>query len=205
MLRTIMTRTLVALITLLVAPVLPGRAQAETDLVEWSEAYQVTLSDFRSAATQIHPKLPGSSMQSGVRLGFGVQMSTAAFMFTRNFNPKVSATLQRSAAFLTAPDSTTAKQLAGLARYEFDLTELYARKLRKALFENKKTFSDIGFFEPYFQELQAEMAAESSRVANVTQMGQDQDKLREEQERVREEINALSGFCKTCKPPKKRN
>ncbi|MDG1572258.1 hypothetical protein OZ410_08020 [Robiginitalea sp. M366] len=189
---------------LLLWPSLQGAlAQDSEDLVDWSPEYRITLEDFRSPATRIHPDLPGSSMQSGIRMGFLLKMNAAAFLFTRNFNPKVSCTLQPSAAFLTAPDSTTAAALVNLARFEFDLTELYARKFRKALFENKKTFSDVSFFQPFFQKLQAELNAESSRVSSATRLGQDTARLEEEHARVREQLQALADYCKACKPPRR--
>jgi hypothetical protein len=45
---------------------------------------------------------------------------------------------------LIAPDTITANKLQ-FARYEFDLSELYARKLRKGIYEQKGTFLMLAF------------------------------------------------------------
>ena len=94
--------------------------------------------------------------------------------------------------------------MVALARLQFDLTEVYARKLRKALHENKKTFSDASFFQPYFQKLQAELNAESSRITDATQMGQDREVLAAEHQKIREALELLSDYCKSCKPPRRK-
>jgi hypothetical protein len=76
------------------------------------------------------------SMQTASSLQFGFQMSNVEFMFTKNFNSKVDCNFQRDAALIVAPDSTTANKLVQFAQYQFNLSELYARRLRQ---KNMKT------------------------------------------------------------------
>jgi hypothetical protein len=52
---------------------------------------------------------------------------------------------QRDAGSLIAPDTITANKLLDFASYEFDLSELYARKLRKEIYEQKGTFLMLAF------------------------------------------------------------
>ncbi len=94
-------------------------------LIDWSLDYKLQLSDFQSSASHI-----GSgntfSLRSSAGMSFLFSMSNYEFMFTKNFNSKVSCTFTRNAAILIAPDSIFANQLVNFAQYEFDLTELYA-------------------------------------------------------------------------------
>jgi hypothetical protein len=55
-------------------------------------------------------------------------------------NSKVNCSVQRDAASLIAPDTIKANKLLQFASYEFDLSELYARKLQKEIYEQKGSF-----------------------------------------------------------------
>jgi len=131
-------------------------------------------------------------------------MSSYELMFTKNFNSKVKATFNRKAAVITAPDSIVANQMVRFGQYTFDLAELYARKFRKKIYEEKGTFSDASFFLQIFDVIQEEMNAESARVSKVTDLGREEELLLQEHQRVINEINQLSDFCMECKPPKKK-
>ncbi len=172
--------------------------------IPWKADYQIQLSDFKASTTEINNNLSNVSVHSGVMIDFGFQMSNVAFMFTKNFNDKVSCNFHRNAASLMAPDSLKAQQLVKLVRFDFDLSELYARKIRKELYENKKAFSDPKFFQPYFDKLIAERNELSSRVYKISDFGNKSEVLREEHQAIKKEIEALADFCKLCKPPKKR-
>lgn len=137
-------------------------------------------------------------------MDFSFQMSSAQFMFTKNFNTKVTTTFNRKAAVITAPDTTAAQQLVDFGQYSFDLTELYSRKFRKEMYEKKGAFSDANFFKPIYQELQEQMNAENARVLKETDLGMKSDLLKVEHQKVLSEIEILSDFCKECKPPKRK-
>ena len=124
--------------------------------MEWEQAYQFKIDDFQGAKTAIDKDIDKIFVQSGVILDFEFEMSNVEFMFTKNFNSKVSCTFHRDAAVIMAPDSLAAKRLMALVKFDFDLSELYARKIRKELFQNKKTFSNATFFQPYFDKMIAE-------------------------------------------------
>lgn len=136
-------------------------------------------------------------------MDFEFQMSNVEFMFTKNFNSKVSCIFNRDAAVIMAADSLAAERLIALVKFDFDLSELYARKIRKELYQNKKTFSNATFFQPYFDKMIAERDKISSRIYSESDFGNESEILEKEHKVVKKEINALSGFCKECKPPKK--
>lgn len=179
-------------------------AYGQENRVDWQPGYPIVMADFQGGNTSVGTGAEKLFVQSGVGIDFGFQMSNFEFMVTRNFNSKVSCYLQRDAAILMAPDSAQAARLMRLAAFDFDLSELYARKIRKELFENKKTFAKSGFFQPYFDKMIAERNKVSSRVYRDSDFGALEDILEREHTAVKKEIEALAGFCKDCKPPKNR-
>lgn len=171
--------------------------------VEWDGKYQIQLSDFQSKATQIG-NININSIQTASGLNFSIQMSNIEFMFTKNFNSKVSTTFKRESALLIATDTTTANRMIKFAQYEFDLSELYARKLRQKLYLNKGAFSDISFLQPLYDTIQKEYLEEHGEASKKTNLGQKEEVLKTLNEDVLTRIQELSDFCKSCKPPKKK-
>ncbi|SFE81920.1 hypothetical protein [Flavobacterium xueshanense] len=172
--------------------------------IEWDGKYQIQLSDFKSKATQIG-NVSSNSIQTASGLNFSIQMSNVEFMFTKNFNSKVSSTFKRESASIIATDTITAERMVKFAQYEFDLSELYARKLRKDLYVNKGTFSDISFLQPLYDAIQKEYVEEHGEASKKTNLGQIKDILIKLNDDVLIRIQELSDFCKTCKPPKKKS
>ncbi|SEG06610.1 hypothetical protein [Flavobacterium urumqiense] len=172
--------------------------------IEWDGKYQIQLSDFKSKATQIG-NVSSNSIQNASGLNFSIQMSNIEFMFTKNFNSKVSSTFKRESASIIATDTITAERMVKFAQYEFDLSELYARKLRKDLYVNKGTFSDISFLQPLYDVIQKEYVEEHGEASKKTNLGQKKDILKKLNDDVLIRIQELSDFCKTCKPLKKKS
>ena len=177
-----------------------GTAQNKID---WDGTYQLQLSDFQSNETQVGGTTI-TSMQTASNLEFGFQMSNVEFMFTKNFNSKVNCAFQRDAAMIVAPDAATANKLVQFAQYQFNLSELYARKLRQKIYENKGTFSDITFLKPLYEQIEKELIEQNGIASKATNLGQDEGKLSILNAKVLSQIDALADFCKACKPPKKK-
>lgn len=170
------------------------------DEIEWHSGYELSLNDFKSPATRLDAAI--LIIQSGTRVHFAYQMSNYEFMFRKNFNDKIFCSFTKTAATLIATDSLAADRLIKLAQYDFDLGELYARKIRKRIFEEKSAFSSAQFFMPIFNELDKERALTYNNTVNNTNFGQDEDALKTLHDTVLQEIDALSEFCKECKPKK---
>lgn len=131
-------------------------------------------------------------------------MSQYEFMFTKNFNSKVSTLFYPDASALIAPDTATALYLAEYVQVIFDLTELYSRKFREQLFLKKKGFSNAGFFQPIFDDLQKEFIAKQAELSTLTELGKNAAQLAIARQQIKLEIEMLNNFCKTCKPSKKK-
>ncbi len=173
-------------------------------VIEWSPNYQLHLNDFQSPQTEINSELNSYSIYSGANIDFSYSMSNIEFMFTKNFNNKAKTVFNRNTAVITAPDSSIVQQLLSFGQYNFDLTELYTRKFRQQMNEQKGVFSDASFFQPIFMKLQEELNAESARVFKITNLGKEKELLQLEHQKVLAQIQELSDYCYTCKPPKKK-
>lgn len=172
-------------------------------IIDWDGNYQLQLSDFQSPSTQ----LQGSSIKSitsGAGFDFAFHMSNAEFVFTKNFNSNVNCSFNCAISSIVAPDSVHAMDLLLFARYQFDLAELYARKVRARLYEVKGAFSNTGFFKPVFQEFQQEYARRYAEAMNATNLGENREVLLQLHNEVLDEIAFYPEFCKACKPKKKK-
>lgn len=113
---------------------------SQVNTIEWEPDYDFKIGDFQGTKTTINRDVDKVLVQSGVILDFEFQMSNVEFMFTKNFNSKVSCIFNRDAAVIKAADSLVAERIIALVKFDFDLSELYARKIRKELYQNKKPF-----------------------------------------------------------------
>ncbi|WP_181841525.1 hypothetical protein [Emticicia sp. BO119] len=173
------------------------------DVIEWSPDYKVSISDFQSKSTQIG-HVNQYSILLAAHMDFSFHMSTYEFMLTKNFNSKVATTFTRSASVLIAPDSNFAQKLVKYAQLSFDLTELYARKFRKNLYESKGFLSEVNFFQEAYKPIEIEYNARIAEIGKLTGLGQSEVRIEEAHQQVLKEIEELPDFCKTCKPKKKK-
>jgi hypothetical protein len=171
--------------------------------IEWDGIYQLQLSDFQSPATQIG-NATIQSITAACGFNFMFHMSNAEFMFTKNFNSKINCTFKRSSSAIVAPDSVAALDLLSFARFDFDLSELYARKFRQKLFESKGVFSDVSFCMPLYDSIQTAFTERSTNAGKESNYGTKILILLELQQQVNTELMELADFCKTCKPSKKK-
>ena len=173
------------------------------NIIDWDGIYQLQLSDFRAKTSQIGD-VNMFSLHSSAQMNFAYNMSSYEFMFTKNFNSKVSCTFTRDAASIIAPDDETAQHLLKFAQYEFDLAELYARRFRKKLFDEKGAFSNASFFKPLYDAIHKEFVERYDNAAKETEIGKNQSELDRLHTEVLREIQELSEFCKQCKPTKRK-
>lgn len=172
--------------------------------IHWDGKYQLQLSDFKSPATQIgNATIYSINFPSGIEFSFS--MSNIEFLFTKNFNSKINNVFKPKASSLVAPNEIIANDLKDFANFQFNLSELYARKFRKRIFEEKDTFSNVSFFKPIYDEIQNEFSERITIVGKETDLGRNKEKLKLLHEQVVNEIQELDTFCKECKVSKKKN
>ena len=109
--------------------------QANAQHIEWDGKYQLQLSDFQSASTQIG-NVNMYTIYTGNNIDFSYQMSNYEFMLTKNFNSKVTCSFKPEAAMILAPDTATATDLLEFAKFDFDRAGLkmkpWCARLRSA-------------------------------------------------------------------------
>jgi hypothetical protein len=172
-------------------------------VIEWTPDYKLQLSDFQGEGTKIGG-IDIYSLHSASTVGFTVQMTNIQFMMTKNFNSKVDCDFTPEVASLIAPNEEIAQKLLDFAQYEFDVCELYARKLRKALYEEKGTFSDMSYMMPIYNKIRKESTDRIAIAGRQSDVGRNSEKLKELHDEVVKEIAELPDYCKTCKPNKKK-
>jgi len=170
--------------------------------VEWQPDYKVSLEDFQGTP----PRMAEDQVQRfrfACSMGFNYAMSTYEFMFTKNFNKYVTTYFVPSTSWIEPGDRTNL--LVGMAQLNFDLTELYARKFRKRVYENKGTFSSGDFAQREFDMINNEYNERSAQIeSDIMSVEHTAAKLNEWLTTIRQEIDELAEFCKTCKIKKKK-
>lgn len=169
--------------------------------IAWDGIYQLNLKDIKSSSTQIgNTNINSVFIQNS--MSFEFQMSNFEFMITKNFNKKVKNVFRSDLDYILATDTATAIELVSFSRFIFDLNELYSRKLRKKLYEEKNAFSDTKFFKPIFDEISKELSEKGMNASKETNFGLQKEKLKKMHLDVLAEIQTYSNFCFNCKPKK---
>ena len=166
---------------------------------EWRDGYKLSVTDFQAEAPTLREG-QGQNYNLAANLDFGYQMSNYEFMLTKNFNKNVTTFFIPANSWLQQGEGT--ETLLKYAQMEFDLMELYARKYRKRLYDEKNAFSNPNFFQEAHAEIMAEMSKRHVQMQNaVSETDSKRDAFHEQ---ILNEITELAEFCKTCKPVKKK-
>lgn len=170
------------------------------DIIEWSPTYQLAKSDFQLKAPN-----SGNSQRyyAACQMDFSYQMSGYEFMFTKNFNRFARAIFNRKASWLD--DGPLEDRLIDMAQLDFDLVELYTRKIRKRMYEEKRAFSNMDFYKQSVNETQKLYSERLAEIIRLTDGGQSETRTREIREQIVREINELNEYCKECKPARKKS
>lgn len=165
---------------------LTTRAQSTFD---WKGQRQLQLTDFQ---TQITGQTDAERLSTSIGLGFNLDKKKAR---RGKLIRSTRATFDPVDAMIVAPDTTRLLELLAFARYEFDLTELYARKYRQQLVSSRKDLKEK--FVPISVAIRTEYEARLEKDTEQTQLGKDQGVLQTLQQQVRDEIALLSRFRKS--------
>ena len=175
------------------------------DKIEWGETYLLSISDFQSNTTKIgNEENQNYLIQPAINIDFGFHMSNYEFMLTKNFNSKVVSTFNRKASIIISPNQDKALILVNYAQLQFNLMELYARKLRKKIYESKGIFSETNFYQKLYDEIMLEYSERQIKLLESTEYGLNNERINELKMEVNSEIIELKDFCKSCKPLKKK-
>lgn len=108
-------------------------AQNTTNHLQWSATRKLTVEDFLIKTKSLE------TTSSFAQFSFDFQVNGFDFM-TKNFNKKVKNYIIKSASWIDT--TVNVSQVLVYQQTLFDLSEIYARKLRKALRENRKKIAN---------------------------------------------------------------
>lgn len=168
--------------------------------LEWDGKYLLEIRDFQSPLTNIgEVKILANT---GIGFAFAFHLSPAESAQEKNFNYRVTNTFNRKEASIEAVDDTWAQYLVNFSRFEWDLSELYARKFRMQLQEAKKPSADFRFVSPIYDGLKAEYDARLEKARMDADLGQLAEVLQRLHREVKDEIDTLPAYCRSCPPVK---
>jgi len=165
----------------------------------WHERNTISLNDFKSPETQINPDSVFYSLNAGSGISYSFNMDQAQYIKTKNLNSCVKNVFNSSLAAIIAPDTLTALRLVAFAQFQYNVNELYARRLRALLIKNKDEESTGGLFSESYNTVKVDLLNHIDRVAAETEMGMDAPLLEDENKVVLSEIEDLSEYCEICR------
>ena len=165
----------------------------------WQERNTISISDFKSPKTQINTDSVFYDLNAGSGISYSFNMDNAQYIKSKNLNSCVKNVFNTSLATLIAPNKETALRLVSFAQFQFNVNELYARKLRSLLINNIGDESTGELFSESYNTIKVDLLNHIDRVAAETQMGMDTVLLEEENKAVLQEIENLNEFCENCR------
>jgi len=165
---------------------LVGVAQENPDYLLWSSTKKLNLADFGIKKN--------SANSSASFAQFTLDYSVSGFDFlTKNFNKKVKNSMIISASWI----DTTANVDASIKYQQtlFDLAEIYARKFRKELKENRKLIAKgTQFIEGINSRVSTEFSKRRLKYDEETKYGMDSTKQQVWEEQISKELAELADF-----------
>ncbi|MCB0519048.1 MAG: hypothetical protein KDD27_08920 [Saprospiraceae bacterium] len=165
-----------------------GQSPPDSNLVHWSATRKLTVDDF------------GIKIQNGdaspcfAQYSVGYQVGGFDFL-RKNFNQKVSNYMIKSASWID-----TTGDVSTLLRYQqtlFDLCEIYTRRFRKALKENrKKILTGTDFIEALNEQIMTDFANRRLLFEQETNSGLLPDRHRLWEIQIRKELDELEEFAR---------
>lgn len=171
-------------------------SQAKKD---WVAGYKLSVLDFQAEPPKGREG-QGQTFYLAANLDYGYAMSSYEFMQTKNFNSYITAYFFPALSWLQQGEGT--EILLRYAQMDFDLIELYARKFRQKLYQEKKALSNPDFFQEAQDKIKAEMAKRHVEILNAASESDAKGDAFHRQ--ILTEISELADFCKECKPAKNK-
>ncbi|MGB0167520.1 MAG: hypothetical protein ACPF8V_11765, partial [Luteibaculum sp.] len=157
----------------------------------------------KAESSEINPELNMYGLSTAINLELQYLMSGFEFVFRKNFNRAVFTSYRFSGSYIIAPDSSTANNLVGFANLQFDLAELYARKIRKEIFELKNLFSSDELIRDCFQKYTDEYVDVMGRLKKELDLGQQVEATEAKHREILNQLEVYAPYCYACEKPKK--
>jgi hypothetical protein len=172
--------------TLTIGLFLKGYSQDNPDFLLWSSTHKLTIDDFG---------IKKDNSSSGLSFAqFSMDYSVNGFDFlTRNFNKKVKNNMLKSASWI---DTTQNVELS--LRYQqtlFDLLEIYTRKFRKELRDNRRQIAKgLSIVQEINSKVSSDFAKRRLEYDKETNSGTNTEKQLIWEQQIRQELLELSDY-----------
>ena len=174
------------ILLLLFFPLMILSQNLQADEVLWSKDRKLQKEDFKLTTHDMNVEIKSSISFSYQLKGFNV--------FSNNFNKNIINKFSGSASVIN-PDSNNIAALVDYQQVNFDLSEVYARKMRRELLINKnKLWKGFDYAEQTFSTLVSEYQKAQSVMNEETRSGLDFQKLNEWKQKIAEELGNLAEF-----------
>ena len=181
-----MYRNLLTLIFLFVAFTAFGQARKE-----WQEGYKLSVLDFEAEAPK-NQEGRGQSYYLAANLDYKKATSSSEPKLAKDLNQYVTAYFIPAQSWLQQGEGT--EILLKYAQMDFDLLELYARKYRKRLYNEKIAHVNSHFIQQAQQEVDTAIAKRRGEMLQA--VAESDSKAESFHEQVLKEIAELAQFSK---------
>ncbi|MDH5031944.1 MULTISPECIES: hypothetical protein [Chryseobacterium] len=131
------------------------------------------------------------SIRSAINFSYQLRGFNA---LSNNFNKKIINKFSSSASSIN-PDSRNIPAMIEYQQVNFDLAEVYARKMRKDLLIHKNTlWKGFTYANEMFNNLTAEYTKAQALIDNETNYGLNTQKLQDWKQKIQNELDELSDF-----------
>jgi len=174
------------IITLTIGLFMNGFSQDNPDFLLWSSSHKLAIDDFG---------IKKNDSNSGLSFAqFSMEYSVSGFDFmTKNFNKKVKNTIIKSASWI---DTTQNVELS--LRYQqtlFDIAEIYTRRFRKELRENRKQIANgLTIVQEINSRISSDFAKRRLQFDSETNSGTNIEKQLIWEQQIKQELLELSDY-----------
>ncbi len=181
-----MTKNFLLTILLLNFTIVSSFGQVNNNYLLWSAEYKLTVEDFSIKTKQLE------TTPSFAQFSLDYQVSGFDFLM-KNFNKKVRNNFIRSASWI---DTTIDfSQTLNYQQTLFDLCEIYARKFRKALKENKRKIAKgTAIIQQLNEQFISEFAQRRIYYDRKTKFGSDETKQKDWELQIQKELTELANY-----------
>lgn len=166
---------------------------------EWKEGYKLSVLDFQSEPPKVREN-QNQTYYLAANLDFNNQKSNNKSRQFEHLYKNVTALFYPSESWLQQGEGT--ETLLKFAQMEFDLLELYARKYRKRVNNDKYAFSNPNFFQRAYKEVMIQKSKRQLELQNA--IAESDNKRDAFHDQILKEINELAAFCRDCIPIKSK-
>lgn len=182
------SKLLIVVLAFFLSLSLYAQKESDMDKLYWSDSERIAIEDFGIQSTDAKSGLSSAA--------FSLEYNVHGLSFmAKNFNKRVWHYMVRSASQITMDENVNT-----YIRYQqtlFDLEEVYVRKFRKALSENRKKFLLRNAFADELKEeiIGTDLIKRQTQYNNETNAAKNEEKQKQWETQIKKELNELKNYA----------